>query len=171
MSGTGLTDYFIDIYNLSNKVHEYDFEIGEAFFEEFENSPAEKGHLTCLVALDKTERMITAEFRIKGEVELVCDRSLELFGFPIDIIHKVFFKYSDMEEELDENVYSIPTNKQRLEIGHLIFEFIALAIPMKRIHPDHMTGEDMEGLVYLSSEDVDEKETDPRWEILKNLKK
>jgi len=171
MSKKGYVDFIIDIIKLSNKEHEYEFEIGDSFFEGFINSPVEKGQLKCHLILEKTERMITASFTLKGTVELTCDRSLDLFQHPIESDNRVFFKYGDAEEELDEDIYIIPVNMQQLDIRQLVFEFIALEIPMKKIHPRFADSPDEEGIIYSSNDEkAEEKIADPRWEALKKLK-
>ena len=65
-----------------------------------------------------------------------------------------------------------------LELGQYIYEFIALAIPLKKLHPrfqEEADEGDAEGkIVYSSSAEPTEtkngEEIDPRWNILKKLK-
>jgi uncharacterized metal-binding protein YceD (DUF177 family) len=76
-----------------------------------------------------------------------------------------------------------------INVAQLIYEFILLALPAKKIHPDYVNeldDEDFEGeggLVYLDGENEDEDEedqseekteqnkpVDPRWEQLFKLK-
>ena len=173
MSRKEYTDFTIDIYKLSNTTHDYEFEMGDAFFEGFSNSPVEKGQLRCHLILDKTERMITANFHLEGTVELTCDRSLEVFQYPVETRKRVFYKYGDTEEELDEDIYQILHNRQQLDVSQLLFEFIALEIPMKKIHPNLAGSDDDEGIIYISQDEMtreEEEEADPRWEALKKLK-
>lgn len=61
---------------------------------------------------------------------------------------------------------------ETLELGQYIYEFIALAIPMKKLHPRFQDEPDDEGsIIYTSDTDKkEEEEIDPRWEKLKKLK-
>ena len=173
MSRKEYTDFIIDIYKLSNTNHDYEFEIGDTFFEGFTNSPVEKGQLKGHLMLDKTERMITANVHLEGTVELMCDRSLEFFQYPIETRRRVFYKYGDTEEELDDDIYQILPNRQQIDFSQLLFEFIILEIPMKKIHPRFADSPDDEGIIYTSGDEMteeEEKEADPRWEALKKLK-
>jgi uncharacterized protein len=184
-----LAKYNIDIFRLSNKQHEYEYEVGDAFFENIGQSYIEKGKLDVKVKLDKSETMITALFHIKGEVELTCDRSLEKFNYPIDAQNRIIFKFGEENRELSDEIFEISRNAQQLEMAQHIFDFIGLAIPMKKLHPRFVEEEDeledddeVEGvLIYTSSDDnssdesdpekKSEDDVDPRWQILKNLKK
>jgi uncharacterized metal-binding protein YceD (DUF177 family) len=120
--------------------------------------------------------------KVKGSVELICDRSLEEFDFPIDTENRILFKFGDHNEEVSDEIIIIDRNTQRLNVAQHIYDFISLAIPMKKIHPrfqedteDEEDDETEVKLIYSSAEIEeefkDEKEDiDPRWELLKNLK-
>lgn len=166
----------IHIYKLSNGIHEYEFEIRNEFFEMFEGDLVSEGELKATVTLNKSDSMIQVDFDIEGTVVLECDRSLELFDFPIHINRNMIYKYGDEEKELSEDVYVIEKNTQTLNIAGILFEYIGLEIPMKKLHPKFQDeDEDSEGtMIYVSEqEDQNEQEEetiDPRWAALKNLK-
>ena len=100
----------VDIFGLQSGRHNYSFDIDESFFQNFEDSLIEAGSLKCHVILEKSERLITIEFKITGNIELICDRSLEPFDHTVDIDEKLIFKYGEAEEELDNNIYTITYN-------------------------------------------------------------
>lgn len=172
----------IEIFKLSNKKHDYEYQLDNLFFEEFEDSLIEKGNLDVKVTLDKTETLIQTSFTIKGSVELICDRSLETFDFPIDIEEGLIFKYGEEYAELSDEIISIPRDAQKLNIAQYIYEFIGLAIPMKKLHPrfqeESESEEETDGILIYSTgkgEGSEEGEDqtgspDPRWDILNNLK-
>ncbi|HET9054036.1 MAG TPA: DUF177 domain-containing protein, partial [Cyclobacteriaceae bacterium] len=132
-----------------------------------------EGKFTVTVALDKRETFLETEFKIRGSVKLVCDRSLDEFDYPIDVNRKIIFKYGDQDMEVSEDVIIIRHGTEVLEIGQYIYEFIALAIPMKKLHPRFQNESDEEGIMYSSGsgEEKKENEIDPRWEMLKKLNK
>lgn len=123
--------------------------------------------------------MIQMNFKVKGIVELACDRSLDLFDQPISFESRMIFKFGDEEKELSEDVMVILKDTQTINIADLLFEFIGLEIPMKKLHPRFQEEEEeFEGegtMVYTSTEDdsesqEQEEEVDPRWAALKDLK-
>jgi uncharacterized protein len=176
-------EFDIDIYGLSHKKHDYEYVLESSFLADFDGSLVETGKLKAKVILDKSETMLLANFVIEGFVELTCDRSLEKFDYPIQLDKNLIFKYGEEFGELSDEILTIPKDTQKLNIAQYIFEFIGLAIPMKKLHPKFVTEdehEDAEGVLIYSTkkntdseekEDDDSGEIDPRWNILNNLKK
>lgn len=172
------TQFDIDIYALSNKVYTYQFQLTDSFFQLFDNSPVEKGDLNVEVMLDKQSTLITVKFLINGTVQLECDRSLELFDYPLSIDKTIIYQYGEEEAEISEDIYTITTGTQKINVAHLLYEFIGVAIPMKRLHPSLAEEEDpwVEGEIVFSSEQEKvnkgaDDEIDPRWQVLKNINK
>jgi uncharacterized metal-binding protein YceD (DUF177 family) len=171
--------YDIHIFKLTIGQHDYRFEIKDEFFELFENELVEKGNLTVEVVLTKTETMIEMVLHITGSVELECDRSLDRFDYPIDSHRKMIYRLGEETQELSDELMVIPKDSQTINVASLLFEFVGLEIPMKKLHPRFQTEEedDEDFLEIYSSttetqEDQNEEEAvDPRWAALKNLKK
>lgn len=129
----------------------------------------ENGDAIINVELNKTSSFIEMEFNIKGTVQLVCDRSLEVFSEEVENNHKMLFKYGDHDEELSDEIVLIDRDTQRINIAHYIYEFMSLDIPMKKIHPKYRDEAD-EGIVFSSDDNEEEIENnDPRWDKLKGL--
>ena len=177
----------IEVIKFKEGRHEFDFEIEDKFFQNFEeNELLERGNLTIRVIMNKGVNLIELTFEIKGTVQLTCDRSLEQFDHPLDITEKMIYKYGSEEQEIDENVYMITRDTPSINVAQLIYEFILLALPAKKIHPDYKNELDDEddfdtegGFVFLdeeteesedSNEDEEPKPVDPRWEQLLKLK-
>jgi uncharacterized protein len=175
--------YSVNIIGLSNKLHQFEYEIGDEFFRRYGTNLVSQGRFKADVALNKHETFIEADFKIKGSVTLTCDRSLEPFDYPIWLTKKILFKYGEANEEISDEIIMIERDTATLELGQYIYEFIALAIPMKKLHPrfrveDAQEDETAEGKIVYSSEspnenkgdDDDQDAIDPRWNILKKLK-
>jgi len=180
-----LRTYDVEIIRLKEGKHNFSFNVGDEFFSEFENNNiVERGNLEANVEILKETSHIEAFFEIEGTVELICDRSLEIFDYPLKTAQKMLYKYGLEETEINEEIYVITRDTPKINLAQLLYEYILLAIPAKKIHPDYleeMDEDDFENegkLVYLSDEESEgdipsasKEETDPRWEILKNLKK
>ena len=90
----------------------------------------------------------------------------------------MIYKLGHGNEELSDEIMMIDKDSQVINIADLLFEFISLEIPMKKLHPRFVTDEETEGeleAIYFSEEeegesDDQEEETDPRWAALKKLK-
>ena len=88
-----LAQFEVNIVNLLNKKYDYIYLCKADFFACFENSLFTTGNCEVKVNFEKSETMISSHFAIKGIIELVCDRSLETFDFPIELEEKIFFKF------------------------------------------------------------------------------
>lgn len=171
-----LKDFDIQVYKLGIKQHEYEFKVNSAFFSEFEGELVESGEVKVKALLDKRENLMELNLDFSGYVDLISDRSLEPFQYPIEINKKLLYKYGEEEQELEEDVMVITKNTQVINVGHFIYETIALQIPLKKLHPDEIEeDEEHNDYVYIddAEEEVEEEEEniDPRWAALKNLKK
>lgn len=165
--------YRINILGLSLNLHHFQYEIGNDFFSKYGSGLVSEGSFKVDVGLDKHETFLEVVFSIQGTVKLTCDRSLDEFDYPIHVNTKIIFKYGDEDKEISEDVVMIHRGTETLELGQFIYEFIALAIPMKKLHPRFQDEPDDEGkIVYTSDTDKikEEEEIDPRWEKLKKLK-
>ena len=174
-----LSQFKLNIIGLSNKVHEFDLEFGDEFFQSFESSLVEKGDFKSSLKLDRSDTMIVIELVLSGVAHLVCDRSLEEFDFPINITERVIYKYGDKFEELDDTLFTIPFGAESLDLSNLFYDLINVQIPMKKLHPkfegDEEDLDEEDVFVYSSNEEeegVEEEEdqkVDPRWSKLMDL--
>lgn len=163
--------YRVNILGLSLSIHHFEYEFGSEFFNKYGSGTLSEGAFKVNVALDKRETFLEANFSVKGSVKLVCDRSLDEFDHPIDVSSRIIFKYGDEDKEISDEVMMIHRGTETLELGQFIYEFIALAIPMKKLHPRFKDESDDEGgIIYTSETEENSEETDPRWEMLKKLK-
>lgn len=178
----------IEVIKYLEGIHEIDFEIGDSFLQNFEdNELVEKGNLIVRIKMKVGANVIEMDFHISGKVVLTCDRSLEPFDQPLDFHEKMLYKFGSEEKDIDENVMMITRDTPKVNVAQLIYEFILLALPAKKIHPDYrneMDDEEYEGegiYAYIDGQDSndpdgnsesaeDNEPVDPRWDLLKKLK-
>ncbi|QIX63124.1 DUF177 domain-containing protein [Hymenobacter lutimineralis] len=167
------------IAKLADKTHHFAFELDRAFFEQFDQQLIPDGNLHADVTLHKTDRLLTLDFAIKGTVRLICDRSLDEYDQPLDIQEQLLVRYGDREVELDDNVLQITQDTQTLPIAQHLFDYIGLALPMKKLHPRFQNEPDENPeaetkLIFTTRQEGDDEDDDndgidPRWNALKNL--
>lgn len=163
--------YLVNLPGLKNGNHEFLYEIHDAFFEGQEGSLVEKGSGQCRMEMKKSDTMMQMAFELDLVVELICDRSLDPFDFPIKERHEMIVKFGESYEELSEDLLVISRDAQTFDVAPHLNEFIQLAIPMKKLHPRY-ADEESPDLVYQSGGDNEEEQdtpVDPRWEALKKL--
>ena len=169
-----LSKYNIQIQSLEEKTFEYEFEGNDAFFQSLEQNLIQKGSFLAKVKLEKSATMVQTRIEIAGEMELICDRSLENFNEPFAVNERHIFKFGEKAEELTDEIEVIPFGTPTINIAHLLFELIAVTIPMKKLHPRFRT-EDEEDEKYIYSTDnegvieAESPKIDPRWAALSKL--
>jgi len=168
----GLKIYDIDIARLKNGNYPFRYEISDDFFSLFDYGLLKKGKLVVVLDLAKKDSFMELAFNLHGTVEMVCDRSLDLFDHPLNVEEEIIVKYGDRQEEMAVNVEMIPENSQSINVAKYIYEIISVALPMKRLHPRYkQSTETNDELIYTSDSKESESEIiDPRWQVLKNLK-
>jgi uncharacterized metal-binding protein YceD (DUF177 family) len=125
------------------------------------------------VELDKRSSHIDLRFSISGRVRISCDRCLELFMHPLECENRLLIKLGKNWDTDDPDILTIPFDENDLDIKQYLYEFIHLALPIQRIHPDDEKGNsgcNREMLKKISEHTINsQNETDPRWDELKKL--
>lgn len=174
-----IKQYDISIYGLEDRDFSYTFEGSDAFFNFFGSE--DTGNFKAKVFMAKSSTMLQLRFEIDAEVTLTCDRSLEPFNEVISVEEKYFFKFGEKNNpDYAEEMEIIEFGTQVINIAQHLYDFIALAVPSKRIHPSLRDSydEDQDELVYTSEGGVSKEEEttkqseeiDPRWAALMKLK-
>jgi uncharacterized metal-binding protein YceD (DUF177 family) len=173
-----LKKYNIDIIHLAEKQHEYHYASDSVFFRELEQDLIQSGRFEATLTLEKSSTMLRLDFSISGVAEQECDRTLERYDEPFETQNRLFLKFGDHDEELTDEIEMIHRNTARINVAKYIYDFIALALPVKRLHPSLRRDEndaDEDILIYETDSEAkkseSEEEVDPRWEALKKINK
>ena len=177
-----LKQYKIPFSGLISGKHNFEFEVGDAFFDCYEYSLVKQGNLLAQVELQKQENMLIVNFVIEGTIKLTCDVCLAEFDAPLAIKERVLVKFTSEDWEDDtEEVIVLNRNDYELDIAELLYEYINVQVPyysrcseqgqnitcnpeMLAMFTPDTTAEEEE------SSNPDEKLIDPRWAALKNIK-
>lgn len=168
-----LRNYDVSFSGLKTGKHEFKFEIDKEFFQLFDTDQEfTDPKIAVDVLLDKHTTFLEFEIKVKGTVELVCDITNEDFTYPIENQIAILVKFGEEYDDSEEDVITIPANDHAFNISQLIYENVALSIPMKKVSPN-VSDEDLEILEKFSPKEIEEEQeekSDPRWDALKNLK-
>jgi len=168
-----LRNYDVSFSGLKTGKHQFKFEIDKTFFQLFDTEQEfTNPKISVDVFLEKHTTFLEFEIETNGTVELVCDITNEDFEHPIENDIKVLVKFGEEYDDSEEDVITIPTSDHAFNVAQLIYENVALSIPMKKVSPN-ISDEDLEILEKFSPKETEEEEepqSDPRWEALKKLK-
>jgi len=162
-------EFDIPFVGLSLGIHHYEFKLGNAFFDQFDDSEIKTGSFDVKVKLEKQSSMLILDFELKGIVNTLCDRCGDKLDFPVEYSDEIIFKFGGQQAD-SESIVVISPNEHKINIASLLEEFANLSLPLKRKHEDGKCN--AEALKIL--EQINKRtptEIDPRWEELKKLKK
>lgn len=173
-----LKNYDISFSGLNLGRHEFDFEIAQPFFDLFEfDQDFSKPELRLSIILDKKSNFLDLFFNLSGNIELICDITNEPYNQEVKAKNEIIVKFGEDFDFSDDDNWIIPFSAHSVNVAQMIYEMSLLAVPVKRIHPDVASGKSQSEMIDLlekyspyESDDSNEEEGDPRWEILKKLK-
>ena len=105
---------------------------------------------------------------------VACDVTNEAFELSLECSLDLVVNFGDEFNDENEEVLILPHGEHELDLSQYIYEMIALAMPLKKIHPGIEDGSlksdilnKLEELSPEKNKEIDE--IDPRWEGLKKL--
>ena len=168
-----LSPYLIKFSGLKEGIHLFYYEIGNKFFINFDYYDFLDAKLFAKLELEKQSTLLNLKFSFNGEIEVQCDVSMESFDLKLETEHAVVVKFKDDIISTDDKVIFMPAGSHSIDVSHLIYESIILAVPQKKVHPGIENGslksEIVEKLEELRPKKNFNEKTDPRWDKLKDL--
>jgi uncharacterized protein len=165
--------YTIGLSGLKEGHHKFNFEIGNKFFESVEESEIKEGSLSADIELEKRSSHMDLLIRISGKVKVCCDRCLEMFYYPVECENRLLVKFGKKIDDEDPDIVSLTADDHELDLQQHLYEYIYLALPIKRVHPDDADGTSTCDPAMLKKLDEliveEENEYDPRWDELRKL--
>ncbi|MCQ2064803.1 MAG: DUF177 domain-containing protein [Bacteroidaceae bacterium] len=170
-----LSAYNVELKGLKEKQASYQWTAGDEFFAIVEGEEVQKGKVNVDLTVTKASGSYVLSFSLNGFVIVTCDRCLDDMTLDIDTTGELKVRLgADFGEEGD--VIIVPESDGSVNVAWYIYEFIALAIPIKHVHaPGKCNKGMMEKLdEYSSPDDPDaaadgNQAGDSRWDELKNM--
>ncbi len=187
--------YKLPLKSLSVGSHEFDYHLDKKFFEDMESADIHDADLNIHVTVVAKNDLYELTIDITGEITLLCDRCLDDLQWPVDTTYHIYVKYGADYNDNSDELLEIPESDNYLNIAYMIYDTVALTIPIKHVHPlgkcnramssllkkhrapgniSEEDGEMMEEIIDdIENTDVadsdNEATTDPRWDELKKL--
>ena len=131
-------EFEIAFVGLKPGLHEYQFEIEDKFFTNFNQSEFSNCHAVVKLTLEKNTSFMMLKFEVGGLVDVNCDRcgntlSMDLWD-EFNLIVKLVENPEQMNaEEEDPDIVYISRNESHLHLAEWIYEFITLSVPMQKM--------------------------------------
>ncbi len=182
--------YKVELKNLSPGVHEYEYFLENKFFVNIDGDEVQKGKVKVNLTVKRTSMVFDMNFQLEGIVYVPCDRCLDDMELPVSTQNKLVVKFGKEYAEESEEIVIIPEEEGEINLAWFIYEFIALAIPMKHIHAPGKCNKAMSSKLkkhtarraddedefdeeaaddIVVDDDAADIPSDPRWDALKGL--
>jgi uncharacterized metal-binding protein YceD (DUF177 family) len=174
--------YKVDLKNLSPGVHTFEYSLGNKFFVDIDGDEVQKGKVNVLLEVKRSQAMFEMNFQIEGIVLVPCDRCLDEMELPVESKNRLVVKFGKEYAEESDEIVVIPEDEGAINLAWFLYEFIALTIPMKHVHPPEKCNKTMSSKLKKHSvknadeegeaddmEDDSADTADPRWDALKGL--
>ncbi|MBR4842474.1 MAG: DUF177 domain-containing protein [Bacteroidaceae bacterium] len=166
--------YNVELKGLKEKQASYRWTVGQDFFEAVQGEDVRKGNVDVELTVSRQSSLYHLAFVLNGTVTVTCDRCLDDMSLDIETNGEMKVRLGD--DFADEgDVVVVPEKDGSINVAWYIYEYIALAIPIKHVHAPgkcnkgmmekldgHLVGDD-------NDEPVDSETVDPRWEGLNNI--
>ena len=179
--------YKIDLRGMREVNASYAWDVDNEFFTHIDGPEVQKGKAKVTLEVHRSVDVYELTFAIDGTVVVICDRCLDEMDLDVHTTGQLQVKLgADYGEQGDTVI--IPETEGIINVAWYIYEFIALAIPMKHVHAPgkcnkEMSGklskhllrsaddEDFGGEAIVFDNEVDDADApiDPRWEGLKKI--
>ena len=124
-----LSPYLIKFSGLKEGIHLFNYELGNKFFRNFDYYDFLDAKLFAKLELEKQSTLLNLKFSFNGEIEVQCDVSMESFNLDLETEHAVVVKFKDDIISTDDKVIFMPAGSHSIDVSHLIYESIILAVP------------------------------------------
>ena len=171
------------------EIQTYEYSLGDKFFMDIDGTEVHRGKVNVTLRVERKATAFELRFHINGAVYVSCDRCLDYMEQPVETNSRLIVKLGKEYAEESDEILVISEEEGALNVAWFLYEFVALAVPMKHIHPPGkcnraMTSKLRKHTARRSDEEDDygyvdgepatdeEEETssiDPRWEVLKEL--
>lgn len=164
----------IPFSGLKEGLHQFDFDVDSAFFEQFENSIIESAEVHIDIDFLKKSNLLQLNFSIRGVVHCICDRCTDPLDLNVSGEEELIVKFGEEDFEETDDIKIIPPASYELDVSKEVYEYIHLLLPNKIVHEKESdcNQEVVAKLKELSTQNKKEntEDTDPRWAALLNLK-
>jgi uncharacterized metal-binding protein YceD (DUF177 family) len=171
-------EYLIPFVGLKLGKHHFEYQIDNAFFDNFDYDEFQNSDIKVNVVLEKKSNMLEISFKHEGIVNVPCDVTGEDFDLPIKSKMKLIVRFGEEFNNDNEELLILPFGEFEVDIAQYIYEMIVLSVPLRRVHPGVKDGTlESEALKKLNElavketkkENKQEENIDPRWDKLKQL--
>lgn len=105
------------------------------------------------------------DFVLSGKIQTPCDRCNTPLTVSLDAVFPVDFSFGESTKEVADNVFVVSRNEPEFVLDELFWQWVVLAIPMRKVHPEGACSEAVEDFFRKQQRDT----KDARWASLEQI--
>ena len=129
------TEYKLPLKSMPEGTQEFHYHLGKPFFNNMESEDIHDADLEVSLQVDHKADLYAMRFSIDGTVTLICDRCLDDLHYPIATSYHIAVKYGEDYDDSSDDLLVIPESDNYLNVAYMLYDTVALGIPMKHVHP------------------------------------
>lgn len=165
-------DFTVQFGSLKEGFHDFKYQLTDDFFALIEQDLIQKGEISVLLHLERSERHMTCTFTLSGWVHKTCDVCLNDLQYPIESTQNLHVKVTDKKIEEESDLISVNSNAYELDLTNHLFDYVVLSLPMKLECRDAIDREECDEKVLemlATSKDETDNSNHPEWQKLKEI--
>ena len=124
-----------------------EYALDDAFFSGLEQDEILGGQCKANVELTVREASTTVHLHITGTVKVTCDRCLDPMDVMLDPIDEQVLLKLAPEAGEDDNAIYVAENQPVFNLGWLMYELIAVSLPVVHSHEEGQCNPQMEAIL------------------------
>ena len=176
---------------MTRGTQQFEYTLDTEFFRNMESEDILKGNVKISLTVNCKSDYYELDFTLKGIIYIPCDRCLDEMEHEVDTTYHLCVKYGDCYNDENDELLIIPETDAYLNVAYMVYDTVALTIPLKHVHPvgkcnkgmakhlkmhaatqvdDEFEGTDFDDDITDDSDERDNNtQVDPRWEALRKL--
>jgi len=169
-----LEAYIINLEDIGETPQTFHYNLNDAYFQAVGDGSIHAGEVDADVIVMRQGTNFKIEMSLSGSVTIDCDICLDPMQQPIEaqttLVATLGTEYND-----DGDTIIIDEQKGEIDLSWLLYEQVALAIPLKHVHEQGKCNPQMLSAVNAFEHHTDRQQedntlADERWNELKKLK-
>ena len=121
---------------------ETEYSVDDKMLRTIEKSLVKGGQFTVRIKAQQAAKGLSLDINISGNAIVECDRCLDDMETPVNTSKTLAVQFADRYEDADEVVY-VPEEQTDLDLWPMVYDFIALSIPLTHVHPEGQCNKEM----------------------------
>ncbi|MCM1029190.1 MAG: DUF177 domain-containing protein [Pseudoflavonifractor sp.] len=141
------SNFKLPLKTLPEGESDYSFHLDKEFFANMENEEIHDADIDVKLVATRRGDDFSLSFTFTGTLTLLCTRCLDDLIYPIDTQYHVTVEFGDEYRDESDDLLIIPISDPSLNVAFMIYDTIALSIPMKHVHPQGKCNRQMSALL------------------------